>query len=184
MSGAIGGLEVLQRDITRLAVDAIVNAANPALAPGGGVCGAIHDAAGPGLEQECAALGGCPTGDVRLTGGHRLPARFVVHAVGPVWSGGGQGEDESLASCYRRAIDVAVAAGARSIAFPAVSTGIYGFPLERATRIAIAEARAGLRRHPGLARLVLCCFSAGDLAVYLRIAAGADLDPSPPGGRP
>jgi O-acetyl-ADP-ribose deacetylase (regulator of RNase III) len=169
MSGPSGGLELLQGDITRLEVDAIVNAANRALAPGGGVCGAIHDAAGPGLARECAALGGCPTGDVRLTGGHRLPARLVVHAVGPVWSGGGQGEDEALASCYRRAIDVAVAAGARSIAFPAISTGIYGFPLERATRIAVAEARAGLRRHPGLARLVLCCFSAGDLAVYERL---------------
>lgn len=171
MSGQTGSLEVLQGDITRLAVDAIVNAANPALAPGGGVCGAIHDAAGPDLERECAALGGCPTGDVRLTGGHRLPARFVVHAVGPVWNGGGEGEDEALASCYRRAIDVAVAAGARSIAFPAISTGIYGFPLERATRIAVAEARAGLRRHPGLARLVLCCFSSGDRTLYERLAS-------------
>jgi O-acetyl-ADP-ribose deacetylase (regulator of RNase III) len=169
MSGPSGRLELLQGDITRLEVDAIVNAANPALAPGGGVCGAIHHAAGPGLARECAALGGCPTGDVRLTGGHRLPARLVVHAVGPVWNGGGQGEDDALASCYHRAIDVAVAAGARSIAFPAISTGIYGFPLERATRIAVAEARAGLRRHPGLVRLVLCCFSAGDLAVYERL---------------
>ena len=170
MGEPTGRLEVLQGDITRLAVDAIVNAANRALAPGGGVCGAIHDAAGPGLGRECAALGGCPTGDVRLTGGHRLPARFVVHAVGPVWNGG-QGEDEALANCYRRAIDVAVAAGARSIAFPAISTGIYGFPLERATRIAIAESRAGLRRHPGLTRLVLCCFSAGDRALYERLAS-------------
>jgi O-acetyl-ADP-ribose deacetylase (regulator of RNase III) len=182
MNGRFGRLEVHQGDITRLSVDAIVNAANPALAPGSGVCGAIHAAAGPGLAQECGALGRCPTGDVRLTGGHRLPARFVVHAVGPVWGGGGNGEDEALASCYRRAIEVAVAAGARSIAFPAISTGIYGFPLERATRIAIVEARAGLRRHPGLERLVLCCFSAGDLAVYLRIASGVDLDPPPPDG--
>jgi O-acetyl-ADP-ribose deacetylase (regulator of RNase III) len=121
---------------------------------------------------------------VRLTGGHRLPARFVVHAVGPVWNGGGDGEDEALASCYRRAIDVAVEAGARSIAFPAISTGIYGFPLERATRIAVAEARDGLARHPGLARLVLCCFSERDLAVYRRTAAAGDLDPAPPGGHP
>jgi O-acetyl-ADP-ribose deacetylase (regulator of RNase III) len=171
MGGRNSRLEVLEGDITRLAVDAIVNAANPELVPGGGVCGAIHDAAGPELERECATLGGCPTGDVRLTGGHQLPARWVVQAVGPVWSGGDEGEDEALASCYRRAIDVAVAAGARSIAFPAISTGIYGFPLERATRIALSEARAGLVRHPGLSRLVLCCFSAGDRDVYERLAA-------------
>jgi len=171
MSGQDERLEVVRGDITRLAVDAIVNAANAALLPGGGVCGAIHAAAGPGLAEECAALGGCPTGDARLTGGHRLPARWVVHAVGPVWRGGGNGEDGQLASCYRGAIDLAAGAGARSIAFPAISTGIYGFPLERATRIALAEARAGLVRRPSLARIVLCCFSAGDLAVYERLAA-------------
>jgi O-acetyl-ADP-ribose deacetylase (regulator of RNase III) len=165
-------LQIVQGDITRLEVDAIVNAANQALQPGGGVCGAIHAAAGPGLALECAALGGCPTGDVRLTGGHRLPARWVVHAVGPVWSGGGDGEDAALASCYRRAIDEAVLAGARSIGFPAISTGIYGFPLERATRIALAEVRAGLARHPTLERVVLCCFSPSDLATYERIASG------------
>jgi len=170
MSGHDERLEIVQGDITRLAVDAIVNAANSSLAPGGGVCGAIHAAAGPGLAEECAALGGCPTGGARLTGGHRLPARWVVHAVGPVWRGGSDGEDGQLASCYRRAIDVAAGAGARSIAFPAISTGIYGFPLERATRIALAEARAGLVRHPSLLRIVLCCFSAGDLAVYERLA--------------
>jgi O-acetyl-ADP-ribose deacetylase (regulator of RNase III) len=171
MSGPNERLEVVWGDITRLAVDAIVNAANAALLPGGGVCGAIHAAAGPGLAEECAALGGCPTGDARLTGGHRLPARWVVHAVGPVWRGGSDGEDGQLASCYRRAIDLTAGAGARSIAFPAISTGIYGFPLERATRIALAEARAGLVRRPSLARIVLCCFSAGDLAVYERLAA-------------
>ena len=171
MSGHDERLEIVQGDITRLAVDAIVNAANSSLAPGGGVCGAIHAAAGPGLAEECAALGGCPTGGARLTGGHRLPARWVVHAVGPVWRGGGDGEDGQLASCYRRAIDLAFEAGARSIAFPAISTGIYGFPLERATRIALAEAREGLARHPSLLRIVLCCFSAGDLAVYERLAA-------------
>jgi O-acetyl-ADP-ribose deacetylase (regulator of RNase III) len=164
-------LRIVQGDITRLHVDAIVNAANAALLPGGGVCGAIHAAAGPDLARDCAALGGCPAGDVRLTSGHRLPARWVVHAVGPVWRGGDEGEDEDLASCYRRAIDEAVRAGARSIAFPAISTGIYGFPLERATRIALTEARSGLARHPALERVVLCCFSSSDLATYERLAA-------------
>jgi O-acetyl-ADP-ribose deacetylase (regulator of RNase III) len=163
-------VEIVRGDITRLPVDAIVNAANAALQPGGGVCGAIHAAAGPGLARECAALGGCPTGDARLTGGHGLPARWVVHAVGPVWRGGGEGEDEALASAYRRAIDVAAGAGARSVAFPAISTGIYGFPLERGARIALAESRAGLARHAGIERIVLCCFSAGDLATYERLA--------------
>lgn len=164
-------IQIVQGDLTRLDVDAVVNAANEGLLPGGGVCGAIHRAAGPGLARECAALGGCPTGDARLTGGHHLPARWVVHAVGPVWRGGDAGEDEALGSCYRRAIDLAVEAGARSIAFPAISTGIFGFPLERATRIALAEARAGLARHASLERIVLCCFSAGDRATYERLSA-------------
>lgn len=164
------GLHILKGDITRLDVDAIVNAANEALSPGGGVCGAIHAAAGPGLARECAALGRCPTGEARLTAGHDLPARHVVHAVGPVWRGGDAGEDEALASAYRNAIDVAVRAGDRSIAFPAISTGIFGFPLERATRIAVREARAGLRRHPSLERVVLCCFSERDRETYTRIA--------------
>jgi O-acetyl-ADP-ribose deacetylase (regulator of RNase III) len=171
MIGPVERLQIVQGDITRLDVDAIANAANESLLPGGGVCGAIHAAAGPGLASECAALGGCPTGDARLTAGHGLRARWVVHAVGPVWRGGEDGEDAALANCYRRAIDLAVEAGARSIAFPAISTGIFGFPLERATRIAIAEARAGLARHPSVERIVLCCFSAGDLAVYERVAA-------------
>jgi len=164
-------LRIVQGDITRLQVDAVVNAANAALRPGGGVCGAIHAAAGPDLARDCAALGGCPTGDVRLTSGHRLLARWVVHAVGPVWRGGNDSEDAELSSCYRRAIDEAVRAGARSIAFPAISTGIYGFPLERATRIALTEARSGLARHPALELVVLCCFSASDLATYERLAA-------------
>lgn len=166
-------LEIVRGDITRLAVDAVVNAANEALAPGGGVCGAIHAAAGPGLAAECASLGGCPTGDARITGGHALPARHVIHAVGPVWRGGRAGEDEALASCYRRALDLAAAAGARSLAFPAISTGIFGFPLDRATRIALREVRAGLARHPGLGRVVLCCFSEADRATYERLAAEA-----------
>jgi O-acetyl-ADP-ribose deacetylase (regulator of RNase III) len=173
MDSQRGRLEIVQGDITRLDVEAIVNAANEALRPGGGVCGAIHAAAGPGLERECAALGRCPTGGARLTGGHALRARWVVHAVGPVWRGGIHGEDEALGSAYRRAVDLAAGAGARSIAFPAISTGIYGFPLERATRIAVAEAKAGLARHGTLDRIVLCCFSAGDRAAYERIAATA-----------
>jgi O-acetyl-ADP-ribose deacetylase (regulator of RNase III) len=173
MTGTEARLQIAQGDITRLDVDAIVNAANEALRPGGGVCGAIHASAGPGLARECAALGRCPTGDARLTGGHQLPARWVVHAVGPVWRGGGAGEDEALASCYRRAVDLAVEAGARSIAIPGISTGVFGFPIERAARIALAEARAGLARHPTLARLVLCCFSPGDRATYERLATEA-----------
>ncbi|MEY2668387.1 MAG: hypothetical protein RJA59_1025 [Pseudomonadota bacterium] len=169
-----GRLEIVQGDITRLPVDAIVNAANGRLAPGGGVCGAIHAAAGPGLARECATLGGCPTGEARLTGGHHLPARWVLHAVGPVWRGGDEGEDAALAGCYRYALDLAAKAGARSIAFPAISTGIYGFPLERATRIALREVRAGLARHPGLEKVVLCCFSDRDREAYERIAAAPE----------
>lgn len=167
-------LEIRQGDITRLPVDAVVNAANERLAAGGGVCGAIHAAAGPGLARECATVGGCPTGEARLTGGHLLLARWVVHAVGPVWRGGDAGEDAALAGCYRSALDLAAKAGARSIALPAISTGIYGFPLERATRIAVREARAGLARHPALAKVVLCCFSERDLEAYLRVASIAD----------
>lgn len=174
MPGSPDRLEIRQGDITRLPVDAVVNAANERLAPGGGVCGAIHAAAGPGLARECEAIGGCPTGEARLTGGHDLLARWVVHAVGPVWRGGNEGEDASLAACYRCALDLAAKAGARSIAFPAISTGIYGFPLERATRIAIREARAGLARHPGIEKVVLCCFSDRDREAYERIASAAD----------
>jgi O-acetyl-ADP-ribose deacetylase (regulator of RNase III) len=166
-----GRVEILQADITTLDVDALANAANGSLLGGGGVDGAIHRAAGPGLLEECRTLGGCATGDAKVTGGHRLKARWVVHAVGPVWRGGGAGEDEALASCYRRALDLAAARGARSVAFPAISTGVYGFPLERATRIALREVRDGLARHPGLARVVLCCFSASDLATFVRVAA-------------
>jgi O-acetyl-ADP-ribose deacetylase len=168
--GAATRIRLVRGDITRLPVDAIVNAANTALRAGGGVCGAIHAAAGPGLAEECVRIGECPTGDVRLSGGHDLPARWVIHAVGPVWRGGSAGEDEALASCYRRALDVAAGAGARTVAFPAISTGIYGFPRERAARIAIAAVRAGLARQPGIAQVVLCCFSEDDLGIYRRVA--------------
>ena len=163
-----GRIEVVQGDLTRLAVDAIVNAANESLLGGGGVDGAIHRAAGPGLLEECRALGGARTGEVKATGGHRLPARHVLHAVGPVWRGGGEGEDAALASCYRESLRLARALGLSSVAFPAISTGVYGFPKERAARIAVEEVRRGLGSSPGV-RVVLCCFSDEDRELYERI---------------
>jgi O-acetyl-ADP-ribose deacetylase (regulator of RNase III) len=135
-------ITAIRADITTLAVDAIVNAANTALAPGGGVCGAIFAAAGPELVDACAALGGCETGDAKLTPGFRLPARWIVHTVGPVWHGGTRGEPELLASCYRRSVEVAGDAGARSIAFPAISTGIFGYPSDAAAEVAVRTLRA------------------------------------------
>jgi O-acetyl-ADP-ribose deacetylase (regulator of RNase III) len=151
-------LHVIEGDITRQAVDAIVNAANSTLLGGGGVDGAIHRAAGPGLLAECRTLGGCPTGQAKITGGHNLPARWVIHTVGPVWRDGTHDEDALLASCYRSAFVLVESKGIRTVAFPAISTGAYGFPLERAAGIAAAESVAALERNARIERVWLVCF--------------------------
>jgi len=153
-------LEICVADITTLTVDAIVNAANQSLLGGGGVDGAIHRAAGPDLYEECKMLGGCETGGAKITRGHRLLAKHVIHAVGPVWNGGGQGEEELLASCYRTALDLAAAHRLASIAFPAISTGVFRFPPDRAARIAVGTVAAELAAAPrGIDRVVFCCFA-------------------------
>jgi O-acetyl-ADP-ribose deacetylase (regulator of RNase III) len=162
---------VVEGDITEQNVDAIVNAANTSLLGGGGVDGAIHRAAGPELLAECRTLQGCPTGDAKLTRGYRLPARWVIHTVGPVWRGGHDFEDELLANCYRRSLAVAAQNGVRSVAFPAISTGIYGFPLERATRIAVREVRAFLEKNPVLEKVLFVCFDSRTRNCYQRVLA-------------
>jgi O-acetyl-ADP-ribose deacetylase (regulator of RNase III) len=167
MTGAV--LSVEQGDITRLAVDAVVNAANESLLGGGGVDGAIHRAAGPGLLAECRTLGGCPTGEARITGGYDLPAGHVIHTVGPVWHGGGAGEDGLLASCYRAALALARDHDLASIAFPAISTGVYGFPRDRAARIAVATVRTGLADCPALRRVIFSCFDSETATIYRRL---------------
>lgn len=166
------GLAARVVDLTTLDVDAIVNAANEALAPGGGVCGAIHRAAGPELARACAALGECPTGEARLTPGFRLPARFVIHAVGPVWQGGGAGEPALLESAYRSALRLAAAHGFRSIAFPAISTGIYGYPLRAATEVAVRAIRDELPRCPPVEEVTFACFSGEALQAYRDAGVG------------
>lgn len=156
-------------DITQETTDAIVNAANSSLAPGGGVCGAIHRAAGPELARACAELGGCPTGDARITPGFALKAGHVIHAVGPMWHGGAKGEPDDLASCYRRSLELADEYGLRSIAFPAISTGIYGYPLDQATEIAVRTVRDTVRTHPNVELVRFVCFSETDLHEYQRV---------------
>ncbi len=157
----IGSVKAEQGDITRVAVDAIVNAANSSLLGGGGVDGAIHRTAGPELLAECRTLGGCPTGQAKITSGYRLKARHVIHTVGPVWHGGAQGEPAALASAYRSSLHLAAAHGLRSVAFPAISTGIYGFPADRAAEISVGTVASELANRPGtITRVVFCCFSA------------------------
>lgn len=167
-------LKVVQGDITKLAVDAIVNAANTSLLGGGGVDGAIHRAAGPELLAECRMLHGCATGDAKITQGYRLPAKWVVHTPGPVYRDGQHGEPELLASCYRRSLELALEKGAKSIACPCISTGVYGYPAESAAKIAIQAVRAALQDVSGGFEVVFCCFSATDRKRYEQLLGGTE----------
>ena len=159
-------LQALQANIVTLSVDAIVNAANSSLLGGGGVDGAIHRAAGPKLLEECRSLGGCKVGEAKLTKGYQLPARFIIHTVGPVWRGGKNGEPELLASCYRNSIAIAVKHEMKSIAFPSISTGVYGYPIEPAARVAVETACDVVRKSSMIEEIIFCCFSPSDLDVY------------------
>ena len=161
-------ISVVKTDITTLKVDAIVNAANESLLGGGGVDGAIHHAAGPELFDECFLLGGCPTGQAKITKGHRLPAKFVIHTVGPVWTGGGRGEPELLASCYRSCFAIAHEKGLRTLAFPAISCGIYGYPIPEATAIALSETRAALAANPEIEKVIFACFGDEVFGAYVK----------------
>jgi O-acetyl-ADP-ribose deacetylase (regulator of RNase III) len=162
----LGQLDIIRGDITTQKLDAIVNAANPSLLGGGGVDGAIHRAAGPELLERCRKLGGCATGEARITRGYRLPARHVIHTVGPIWEGGGAGEDELLARCYRNSLELALEYQVRSLAFPSISTGAYGFPVDRAALIALREIAAFQAAHPDMERVVVVCFDEATLAAY------------------
>ncbi len=163
-----------QGDITALAVDAIVNAANSRLAPGGGVCGAIHRAAGPDLARECATLGGCATGEAKITAGYGLPALHVIHAVGPVWQGGGSGEPALLAACYRRSLEIAQANALATIAFPAISTGIFGYPPEQAAEAAVRAVAQTLPRTGGITQVIFCCFDEASAERHHRALAALE----------
>lgn len=168
-----GRIEIVVGDITKLAVDAIVNAANSAMSGGGGVDGAIHRAAGPELLAACRLVGRCPTGEARITDGFRLPAKKVIHAVGPVWNGGDSNERELLASAYRNSLRLAVEHGVKTIAFPSISTGIYGFPIKRAAPIAAREVIAALESSPELEKVIFCCFYEDDRGVYIEVLDAA-----------
>ena len=167
-------IEVVEGDITKLRVDAIVNAANTSLLGGGGVDGAIHRAAGPELLEECRKIGGCATGEAVLTKGYRLPAKYVIHTAGPVWRDGTRGEPELLASCYRNSFALTEKHDIKTIAFPAISTGAYGFPLERATQIAVAEARNFLQEHPAFDKVIFACFGQQAAEAYRRELAATE----------
>ncbi len=159
-------IEIIQGDITRSAVDAIANAANTSLLGGGGVDGAIHRAAGPELLAECRTLGGCETGKAKITRGYRLPARYVLHTPGPVWSGGDRGEPELLAGCYRNCLELAAQYGCRTVDFPSISTGVYGYPVDKAAHVALAAIKESLEKHPEIERVRMVCFDARTKAAY------------------